>query len=86
MLRRRASRWIGKAESEIFVAQKMILEDAALQKRVIELVRSEQVNAEDAVTRTLDEYESRLLQVDNEYLKERASDMGEIKRRLLQRG
>ena len=40
-------------------------------------------NVEEAIKLTLDAYELRLSEVDNEYIKERASDIGEIKRRLL---
>ena len=36
-----------------------------------------------AVVRIMDSHEARLLDVDNEYIKARATDIGEIKRRLL---
>ncbi len=74
---------IGPAEAKIFEAQKAILGDSVLMKRIIEDIESAGFNAESAVTRVLDDYESRLLEVDNEYIKERATDIGEIRRRLL---
>lgn len=74
---------LGKAEAEIFVAQRMILEDEALQSEVDVLIQEEGANAEAAVTRVLDRYEARLQEVDDEYIKDRASDFGEAKRRLL---
>lgn len=74
---------IGKAEAEIFVAQKMILEDNALFDKVSELIKEHFVNAENAVSSVLDSYETRLQEMDNEYIRERASDFGEVKRRIL---
>lgn len=74
---------IGTAESEIFAAQKMILEDISLKEKLLKTITDLQSNAEFAVVSIFDEYEKKLLQVDNEYIKERASDIGELKRRLL---
>ena len=82
-IRREVERKIGQAEGGIFVAQEMILRDARLRSDTIETIRREKVNAEMAITSVLDEYEVRLADLDNEYLKERASDFGEVKRRLL---
>ena len=74
---------IGSAEAEIFSAQKMILEDRTLQQRIIQAIEKDHSNAEEAIKLTLDAYELRLSEVDNEYIKERSTDIGEIKRRLL---
>ncbi|MBN2536175.1 MAG: phosphoenolpyruvate--protein phosphotransferase [Spirochaetales bacterium] len=74
---------IGVAESKIFVAQKMILEDETVHEDLFTEIGNRGVNAESAVNRVMDSYEARLLDVDNEYIKARATDIGEIKRRLL---
>jgi phosphoenolpyruvate-protein phosphotransferase (PTS system enzyme I) len=74
---------IGSAEAKIFEAQKAILGDSVLSRRIFEDIETAGFNAESAVTRVLDNYELRLLEVDNEYIKERASDIGELRRRLL---
>lgn len=74
---------IGSAEAQIFAAQKAILADTVLVKEILEGIQTQNLNAEAAVTQVLDVYESRLQEVDNEYIKERASDIGEIRRRLL---
>ena len=74
---------IGSAEARIFEAQKAILGDSVLARRIVEDIETAGFNAESAVTRVLDAYELRLLEVDNEYIKERASDIGELRRRLL---
>ncbi|MDP6543598.1 MAG: phosphoenolpyruvate--protein phosphotransferase [Phycisphaerae bacterium] len=73
---------IGPAEAGIFVAQKMMLQDPVLCGEMNEAI-DEGCNAERAATQTLDGYESQLAQLDDEYIKERASDLGELKRRLL---
>lgn len=74
---------VGKAESEIFVAQKMILDDPLMIQRVTDHIRSKNFNAEKAIISSLDFFEEQLTQMDNSYLRERASDIGEVKRRLL---
>lgn len=74
---------IGPAEAEIFTAQKMILQDPALQKRVLEHIENKNFNVEKAIISSLDYFESQIVRLDNEYLKDRASDIGEVKRRLL---
>jgi phosphoenolpyruvate-protein phosphotransferase (PTS system enzyme I) len=74
---------IGAAESKIFVAQKMILQDESVQDEMFDEIERAGTNAEGAVIHILDRYESRLLDVDDEYIKTRATDIGEIKRRIL---
>ncbi|HNX68979.1 MAG TPA: phosphoenolpyruvate--protein phosphotransferase [Candidatus Omnitrophota bacterium] len=74
---------VGPAEAEIFAAQKMILKDPALEKLIAEHIETRNFNAEKAVISSLDFFESQLAKMDNEYIRERASDIGEVKRRLL---
>ena len=75
---------IGAAEAEIFGAQKMIVEDAGLVAKVLGIIEAEKCNAEMAVTSVFDSYETRLRDVDNEFLRERASDIVDIKLRVLE--
>ncbi len=74
---------LGKAEAEIFTAQKMILDDPEIHARIKTLIRERAWRSESAVRQVLDEYEKRLLELDDEYIRERATDIGEVKRRLL---
>ena len=74
---------IGPAESVIFRVQKLILLDDSVQREMKDAIETGDVNAEVAISRVLDLYETRIGDVDNEYIKERATDIGEIKRRLL---
>ncbi|MDX9702938.1 MAG: phosphoenolpyruvate--protein phosphotransferase [Candidatus Auribacterota bacterium] len=82
-IRDKVKREIGSAEAEIFVAQKMILEDSSLNEQLLYLISSKRAPAELAITLTFDEYEHKLLAVDSEYIRQRASDIAEVKRRLL---
>ncbi len=80
----KVTRRIGPAQANIFLAQKLMVEDEALHTQIFEIIENELINAEAALEKSLDAYESLLLELDNEYLKERASDIGEIRRRLLE--
>lgn len=74
---------IGSAEAEIFAAQKAILLDNDFQQKMQDAVGTDNLNAESAIIGVLDMYETRLQEMDNEYIRERSTDIGEIKRRLL---
>jgi len=74
---------IGAAEAEIFVAQKTILQDPQLLGGIEKHIRTLGTNAEAAVAHVLDSYEAKLQGFDDEYIRDRASDFGEIKRRML---
>jgi len=82
-IRRKVKREIGSAESEIFTAQKMILNDEMLLSEIMGHIREKGTNAESAIAHVLNTYETRLAALDNEYISARATDIGEIKRRLL---
>ncbi len=82
-LRQRIARDVGPAEAEIFAAQRAILEDPKLQRLLHDSVRVERFNAEGAVMKVLDAYELRIRDVASESLRERATDIAELKRRLL---
>lgn len=82
-LQERVRAEIGAAEAGIFHAQREILRDDMIVGQITRQIREEHRNAESAVAAALDAFESRIMALDNEYIKERASDFGEIKRRLL---
>jgi phosphoenolpyruvate-protein phosphotransferase (PTS system enzyme I) len=73
---------IGAAQANIFIAQKMMVEDAVLRSEIVQAITEERLNAEAALEKTFDGYEKLLQEVDNEYLSERASDIGELRRRV----
>lgn len=74
---------IGAAEAAIFTAQADILNDKKMSGEIVDLIQKNAVNAEAAIVAVMDSYEARLLKVDNEYIRDRATDIGELKRRLL---
>ncbi|HDP34612.1 MAG TPA: phosphoenolpyruvate--protein phosphotransferase, partial [Candidatus Hydrogenedentes bacterium] len=74
---------VGEVQANIFLAQKMIIEDKTLAREAAEKIEKEHMNAEAACVDVLDSYEARLLEVDDEYLKDRASDIGEARHRIL---
>ncbi len=82
-VRRRTVETIGDAEAGIFVAQGMIIRDEKLGEEVADHIARLGSNAEVAVSTVMDTYEARILSIDDEYIKERATDFGEVRRRLL---
>lgn len=82
-LRGKVEREVGAAEAEIFAAQKMMVEDPGIRRKMVDAIRKDKMGPEMAVMRVLDAYEARISALDNAYLRERATDIGEIKRRIL---
>ena len=73
---------IGPAEAGIFSAQAMLLMDPTLEHGMACAIE-EGHNAERAVFRTFDDFQARLQAAKNPLLRERAADLNELKRRLL---
>jgi phosphotransferase system enzyme I (PtsI) len=80
----RVAKEIGPAEAEIFTTQQMILQDEQLIKSVVAGMQTDNLTCETAVHRTLSAFENRLRAVASDTLRERASDISEVKRRLLE--
>jgi phosphotransferase system enzyme I (PtsI) len=74
---------IGKAEAEIFVTQKHILNDPKVADAIALLITAERKNAEWAVATVLTAFEEKMASLDNQYLRERSGDLGELRQRLL---
>ncbi|MGD9201625.1 MAG: phosphoenolpyruvate--protein phosphotransferase [Chitinispirillia bacterium] len=74
---------IGASEAEIFIAQKHIMNDPVILREIENRVLHSKVNIEYALNEVLKSYENKFADLDDEYIKERASDIGEIRRRLL---
>ncbi|MCX5685703.1 MAG: PEP-utilizing enzyme, partial [Planctomycetota bacterium] len=73
---------IGQAEAEIFTAQAMLLADPAVETAMAKIIEDGH-NAERAVFRAFDDFRTRLQESQNPLLRERAADLNELKRRLL---
>lgn len=76
---------VGNAEAEIFLTQKHIMTDPKVIDAIKKMVTDEKKNVEWAISEVMSRYEEKFTTFDNQYLRERASDIGEIKRRLLSR-
>ena len=74
---------IGQEQASIFDAHLLVLEDPALIDEAVRVIQSEQVNAEFAFHAVSERYASALSQVDDEYLRERVSDMRDVAARVL---
>jgi phosphotransferase system enzyme I (PtsI) len=74
---------VGKNEAAIFYAHKVILSDEAVDEKIEECIKAQRMNIEYCVTEVFNEYEDRIASMDNEYMRERGTDFGEIKRRIL---
>ncbi|UCC23462.1 MAG: phosphoenolpyruvate--protein phosphotransferase, partial [Planctomycetota bacterium] len=70
---------------DIFAVHLRLLHDRSLRKKVTDLVHSESVTAEYAVSATLREIASHFTKVKDPYISERAADIYDIERRLLRR-
>ncbi len=83
VLIKEVSQKVGSFEAKIFEAQKMILNDKLIAVQIKEDISTFNHNAEIAVLKIFDYHEARLLKVENEYIRERASDIIEVRKRVL---
>jgi phosphotransferase system enzyme I (PtsI) len=74
---------LGRAEAEIFITQKHILNDPKVADAIALLITAERRNAAWAASKVLTEFEEKMASLDNQYLRERSSDLGELRQRLL---
>ena len=73
---------LGTNQANIFVVQRLMVEDVSLIEQMMAAI-AEGTNAEAALDKVLDTYEGMLKEIDDEYISERASDVGEVRRRVL---
>jgi phosphoenolpyruvate-protein phosphotransferase (PTS system enzyme I) len=74
---------VGMAEAEIFLTQKHIMNDIAIVQQIRKGIANDKKNADFVIFDVFSRYEEKFISMDNEYLRERATDIGEIRRRLL---
>ena len=82
-IRNKIAASLGEGEARIFDAHLMVLEDAALIDEVIAEVRSSLKNVEHCYNNVAQRYISFFSSMEDEYLKERVSDIHDVSRRLL---
>ena len=76
-------REVGESSAMIFMVHQMLLEDETFLDAVYTGIRSEQVNAEYAVSETGNQLAEMFAGMDDEYMKERAADLKDISDRLV---
>lgn len=82
-VQRRVSQAMGAAEGSIFDAHLLVLEDRTLLDEVIRVIQSQKVNAEYAFHIVAERYAATLSAIEDDYLRERATDMRDVTTRVL---
>ncbi|MBI4707998.1 MAG: phosphoenolpyruvate--protein phosphotransferase [Candidatus Omnitrophica bacterium] len=82
-LQKRISSEMGQEEAQIFDAHLLVLEDRMLIEEVISRLKKEQVNVAFIFSEVLKKYIDVFSRIEDEYLKERISDINDVGRRIL---
>ncbi|MCI0748564.1 MAG: phosphoenolpyruvate--protein phosphotransferase [Verrucomicrobia subdivision 3 bacterium] len=82
-VQRKVSEGLGAQDAGIFDAHLLVLEDPTLIEEVSRMIFEEKVTAEYAFKKVADKYAQTLSAIDDEYLRERASDMRDVTERIL---
>ncbi|KRQ86465.1 Phosphoenolpyruvate-protein phosphotransferase [Caloramator mitchellensis] len=83
IIKENSANTIGQENAEIFEAHLMILEDEEFINAIKNKINDEKINAEYAVKLVVDEFVQIFLNMDNQYFKERASDVRDIGNRII---
>jgi phosphoenolpyruvate-protein phosphotransferase (PTS system enzyme I) len=82
-IRHKVADSLGEGEASIFDAHLMVLEDNALIEEVVSAVRTSLTNVESCYNNVAQRYISFFSSMEDEYLRERVSDIRDVSRRLL---
>jgi phosphotransferase system enzyme I (PtsI) len=82
-VQRRVSQAMGADEGSIFDAHLLVLEDRTLLDEVVRVIREKRVNAEYAFHSVAERYAASLASIEDDYLRERATDMRDVTARVL---
>jgi phosphoenolpyruvate-protein phosphotransferase (PTS system enzyme I) len=82
-VQRKVSEGLGAQDATIFDAHLLVLEDPTLIEEVSRIILEEKVTSEYAFKQVADKYAKTLSAIDDEYLRERASDMRDVTERIL---
>ncbi|MDK2918142.1 MAG: phosphoenolpyruvate-protein phosphotransferase system enzyme [Candidatus Petromonas sp.] len=82
-IKEKASKELDEEKSAIFDAHIMVLEDPELISTTLNKIESEGLNAEYAFKEVIDQFISIFEAMDNEYMRERASDLRDVSNRVL---
>lgn len=79
----RISKEMGQEHADIFNAHLLVIEDRALIEEVIERIKKEKLTAEYVFSQVLKKYVKSFLKIDDEYLRERVSDISDVGKRVI---
>lgn len=79
----RVAEAVGQVEAEIFTTQKHIMNDPAVVEAVRRMITADKRNVEFAVSEVFGRFEKQFAGLSNRYMRERSSDIDEVRRRLL---
>jgi phosphotransferase system enzyme I (PtsI) len=82
-VQRKVSEGMGAQEGGIFEAHLLVLEDRTLLDEVVRVIQQQKVNAEHAFHTVAERYAGMLAAIEDEYLRERATDMRDVTMRVL---
>ena len=82
-VQRKVSLGMGAQEGSIFDAHLLVLEDRTLLDEVVRGIQQDKVNAEFAFQSVAERYAATLAAIDDDYLRERASDLRDVTTRVL---
>src|SRR5215467_5994016 len=82
-VQRRVSQAMGAEEGSIFDAHLLVLEDRTLLDEVVRVIREKRVNAEYSFHSVAERYAASLASIQDDYLRERATDMRDVTTRVL---
>lgn len=83
-IRKNIAKELGHEHSDIFSAHLLILEDRTLIEDVLMKIKEDCFSAEYAFSQVIQRYFHAFLQIEDEYLKERLSDIKDVGRRIMQ--
>lgn len=76
-------REVGEENAAIFEVHQMMLEDAGYNDSIEDMIRTQGINAECAVADTADNFALMFMEMDDDYMRERAADVKDISKRVL---
>lgn len=82
-IREQAAKSLGEDKAQIFDAHLLVLNDPELVGPIEESIKSTKTNAEAALQETTDMFISMFESMDNEYMRERAADIRDVRKRVL---
>lgn len=82
-IRDKISQEIGQEHGDIFNAHLLVIEDRALIEEVFTRIKKEKLSCDYVFSQVLKKYITSFLKIDDEYLRERVSDINDVGRRII---